>query len=128
MKLPKMYIWLVLVFIFILNQILERAFQIRIPLLYSYLDDLLVIPIVLGMYQLLMQQFNKKFTTPWYMVLLAITMLSVHFEIIMPQISQKYTSDIFDVLMYIMGGTLYMAFLYKLPKKKKATIPFAKSL
>lgn len=111
------YGWMLIVAIFVINQIAERVFTIRIQLLFSYLDDLLALPILLGMYQLFIQKIKNDFTVTWYMTVTAVIMLSVHFEVIMPLIHQKYTADIFDVLMYILGAVCFHL-LFKRKKKK----------
>lgn len=119
--------YILFVVLFILNQILERVLHIYIPILYSYFDDILAVPILVGTYQILMQQLKKDYLVSIYMPIIAILMLSVNFELILPQISTKYTSDLVDILMYILGAILFIVFLYKLPQKKNTTVPFAKN-
>jgi glycopeptide antibiotics resistance protein len=95
--------------LFIANQILERICKIHIPVLYSYLDDLLAIPVTLGIYQLGVHFLNKEKskTIPLSFILLCIIAFTFHFELLLPLLSDKYTADVIDVFMYMSGGIFY---------------------
>ena len=101
--------WLVLVGIFIANQYLQRIAGIHIPFLYSYLDDLLAVPITLATYQFLMHYIRKEKNNPvsLAMVVVCIAGFTFHFEVLMPLLSARYTSDIWDIMMYLTGGIFY---------------------
>jgi hypothetical protein len=111
----KWIIWLTLVTIFLVNQYLQRVAGIHIRFLYSYLDDLLAVPVTLGAYQLLMIYLrkDKNFIVSLPIVIICVVGFIFHFEILMPAISSKYTGDIWDPLMYTSGGIFYMLVMNK---------------
>jgi hypothetical protein len=98
------------------NQVLERC-GIRVPFLYSYLDDLLVVPITLGIYHLLPHPAKKPSIHPLLFTLVCVLGYSFHFEVLMPSISNKYTADMWDVVAYCCGALFYTGFMqpYQIP-------------
>jgi len=112
MKGYRLYIWIFLAVLFILNQTAERIFHFYYPVLFSYLDDIMCIPIILGAYQVICGLFNphKKKDLPLKFILISVFSFSVWFELIIPVLSPKYTADILDVVMYITGGLFYYLF------------------
>ncbi len=125
MKKSGTYIWVFMVILFISNQFIERVLHIYINFMFSYFDDLLAVPILVGTYQLLIQQLKKDYSVSVYMPIVAAIMLTIQFEIIMPQISSRYTSDVIDILMYCIGAILFISFLK--PTTKNSTIPVVKN-
>jgi hypothetical protein len=92
---------------------LERVFRIFIPLVHSYLDDLLAIPVILGITLQIYRKIHPKkdaFSFTRIQILVAIIYVSVVFELILPRFSGTYTADIFDVFCYFVGG-IYFYFL-----------------
>lgn len=109
-KNPFFYI---LVLIFAVNQVLERYFKLFIPIAHSYLDDLLAIPVILGITLQIYRKIHPKkdaFSFTKIQILVAIIYVSVVFEWFLPRFSTTYTSDIFDVICYFVGG-FYFYFL-----------------
>ncbi len=98
--------------LFAFNQLLERL-GMKVYFLYSYLDDLLCPPIVLGFTLFVQQQFtyrkrDYKFSTKaliffwlWYSFL---------FEYVFPLVDKRHYSDPWDVLMYALGVLLFSKF------------------
>lgn len=102
--------WLFLLTLFFVNQWIEYK-GTYIPFLYSYLDDLLVVPLALGAFHLWQIYVCKKgedYPLPFPVLLFAVLGFSFHFEFLLPLFSEKYTSDIWDIAMYSTGGILYI--------------------
>lgn len=93
------------------NQIFEKGFGIFIPVVHSYLDDLLCFPIVLtfglAMYRLFMPLYRL---TIWHM-LPVFVFYSVYFEVYLPTVSTRATADVLDVVMYLFGLTIFGYFI-----------------
>lgn len=107
-------LWQLLVLIFLTHQIVEKGLSIHLPLIDSYLDDLLCMPILLG--GLLAEQMDvlKRQRLTWVEGIICFVLLSWLFEIFLPGIYVSYTADIWDVCCYAFGGLFF--FLYLNPK------------
>ena len=94
-----------------MNQILEFL-NLSHPYMRSYLDDLLVMPILLTVALVVMRILlkNKTFELDAVMLVMAFVMISVLFEIILPNYSDRYTRGSWDVLCYAIGTFLYVWF------------------
>ena len=109
------------VLIFVVNQVLERYFKLFIPFAHSYLDDLLAIPVILGITLQIYRKIHPEkdtFSLTKIQILVAIIYVSVVFEWFLPRFSSTYTSDILDVICYFVGG-FYFYFLINIPLKTK---------
>lgn len=92
--------------LFLVHQLLQKFWQISLPLADQYLDPLLCMPLLLGIWQ-----WEKKilfdhaisFAEIWILTFL----LSLLFEIGFPILSPRFTSDWRDVLLYFAGTTLF---------------------
>ena len=104
-------VFLLAVVLATVNQILEKGFGIFIPLIHSYLDDLLCFPIVLTLGLAAYRFFwpNYRLTT-WHM-LPVLLVYSVYFEIYLPSVTANATADIVDVVMYTIGLTVFGYFI-----------------
>jgi hypothetical protein len=102
---------------------------LQIPLIHSYLDDLLAVPVTLGAYQIWMNYFQKKkgFKITLPLVFLSIAAFIFHFEILMPKFSANYISDVWDVVCYIEGGVFFII-VYRVPFIHKKTIRYENQL
>lgn len=96
--------------LFWVNQMLERIFYIYLPYLQAYLDDLLCMPVVLGI-SMQMMQYLRTHKERYYLskthVLLAFGYISLMFEVVLPAFSDTYTSDPWDVLCYALGSMVF---------------------
>ncbi|GAA5039008.1 hypothetical protein GCM10011506_37610 [Marivirga lumbricoides] len=88
---------------------------IFIPYVHSYLDDLLCLPIVLGLTTQFLQWIHpaRRF---YYLshnhIIISIVFFSLVFEILYPfMFPLNYTADIIDILFYALGGYLYYSFV-----------------
>jgi len=98
-----------LIFIFLISQHLQYIRNTN-PFFYSYLDDILCIPIVLYIASYIMRRIEKNrgdFQFSNFHIITAVVVFSIVFEIILPSISMRYTDDIMDVLCYGLGGVVF---------------------
>ncbi|WP_111669638.1 magnesium citrate secondary transporter [Algoriphagus litoralis] len=117
MKVFKNPYFIVPVLLFSVNQILERFFKLFIPWVHSYLDDLLAIPLILGITLQIYQKIHPKrnaFSFTKVQILVAITYVAIVFELVLPRFSTTYTGDLLDVFCYFLGG-FYFYFLINPP-------------
>jgi hypothetical protein len=102
------------VLVFVINQFLQRILHLILPILHSYLDDLLAIPVILGItlqiYQKIHPQRQAFSFTPTQ-ILVAVLYVSVVFEWVLPQYSTTYTADLLDVVCYLLGAGYFYFFI-----------------
>lgn len=107
--------------LFTLNLLYEKVSHRAIPWVHAYMDDLLCMPVVLG---LTLQIFRfihphkENYSFAWHHVLVAVVYYSFIFEWFLPAHSSTYTRDLWDILCYALGGIL---FYFTLNKKADAT-------
>ncbi len=99
---------IILTIVAIVHQFTQEVFNI--VLLSSYLDDVLIIPIAMGV-SLLIQRFyivkDQAFTYSIWSVIVTWLFFSVAFELVIPKYSTSYYVDRFDVLAYALGGFIF---------------------
>ncbi len=101
------------VLLFLANQVLEKFFVIFIPFVHAYLDDLLAIPVILGITLQIYKKIHprkERFTFTKTQILVAVIYVSVVFEWFLPRYSSTYISDFWDVVCYVLGA-VYFYFL-----------------
>jgi hypothetical protein len=111
--------WLALV-LYAINQIAEDS-GILVPLLYSYLDDILCPLIVLGFTLTFQQQItyrNPNYTFSYGHVLTFIIVYSVLYEVVFPADDNRHFSDPWDIMAYTAGGVIF----YKFGNKQVKTL------
>ena len=96
-----------------INQTLEKGLGVSIPVVHSYLDDLLCFPIVLtlGLAAYRWQWPNYRLTLRHMLPVFLV--YSFYFEVYLPKTSSNYTSDLVDVLMYLCGLAIFGYFINK---------------
>lgn len=101
-------VFLFFALLFLINQALELG-GVFIPLLFSYLDDLLAMPLVLTLILAAERTYfrNNSFVLPGSWVAIAVVAFSVFFEILLPPFFPKHTADWLDVVAYTLGGALF---------------------
>lgn len=108
--------------LFCANQLLERFY--KIPLLYSYLDDLLAPGIVLGFALFFFQKVfpaDPSFILETKLLVAFVVLYSILFEFVFPWTDARHTSDYWDILAYLVG-TVIFRFLGNRPIVEKAII------
>ena len=89
------------------HQILQKGFDIFLPLAHCYLDDVLAMPLLLAVWR-----WERRW---WWQIpilrkrdiLLFTLFLFFLFEIVLPQYSTAYTADWWDGLAYLVGAILF---------------------
>ncbi|WP_299989871.1 hypothetical protein [uncultured Pontibacter sp.] len=101
-------VFLVCALLFVGNQALELA-GFYFPLLFSYLDDLLAMPIVLTIILAAERIYfqNDKFVLPLAWLVVTVVAFSVFFELLLPPIYSKHTADWLDVMAYTLGALIF---------------------
>jgi hypothetical protein len=101
---------------------LQKTHVVLPKLLHNYLNDFLVITIVLGLSLYLLQwaKNNKEYVLPFAIILYVCCLFSVLFEWYFPEILDRYTSDFFDVLTYFLSGIVFW-YIQKLSMNSRKT-------
>lgn len=89
----------------------ERVWEIFIPYVHAYLDDLLCMPIILGLSTQIIQWVHPA-EQYYYLsknyIIISVVFFSIIFELLYPFIyPQSYTGDPVDVFFYALGGFLF---------------------
>lgn len=104
-------VFLSCVFLAIGNQVLEKGFGIFIPLVHSYLDDLLCFPIVLTLGLAVYRLFKPDYRLSLMHMLPVLAVYSIYFEWYLPQTSTVYTADVLDIAVYCLGVWIFHRFI-----------------
>jgi hypothetical protein len=98
---------------FLFNYLLEKAAHVHIPWVHAYMDDLLVIPVILGitLWAERMIYRNPRYTHSSVHIVFTLLLLILVFEFILPRYSAAYISDPWDILCYMISGILYGVWL-----------------
>lgn len=91
---------------------------------HHYATDLLCMPLVLSMVDVILSHLNKSFTTlnAWQ-IIFAIVYCSLLFEFILPHYSASYTADWRDTICYSIGGIIYYALIRLSGRMNQPTAP-----
>ncbi|MCF1714615.1 hypothetical protein L0U88_08260 [Flavihumibacter sp. RY-1] len=97
-------------FLFILHQLLEKCFHVRIEKVDNYLDALVCLPIIL---QLIVWERRVLLKDAYYRLPLLhiagyFVLLSILGELLFPALSNRFTADGWDVLCYAAGTFLFI--------------------
>ena len=104
-------VFLVCLLLASVNQVLEKVFGVFVPLVHSYLDDLLCLPIVLTFGLAVYRWYDKNYKLSlWHMIPVFIV-YTIYFDVYLPQLSSAYTADAWDVLAYLCGLTIFDYFI-----------------
>lgn len=96
--------------LFWVNQYLEKIQGIYLPFVHAYLDDILAMPVVLGITLQVFQWIHPKksaFRFTPVQVIVGWLYFSFLFEFLLPKWSDIYVADPIDVLMYGLGCLLF---------------------
>ncbi len=109
---------LLVIFLGISHQILQKFLGIKLELWDNYGDDLIAVPFVSSVVLLIENHlFYKDHTRTHNFIQLSFIFLSLSilFELILPYKNDIYKSDFFDVVFYLIGFIIY----YKIRKFNK---------
>lgn len=100
--------------IFWINQYLEKSLGFFIPFVHAYLDDLMAMPVVLGItlqiFRWIHPMKNDIIFTK-FQVVVGLLYFSFLFEFALPKWSENYSSDILDVVCYGIGALIFYSFI-----------------
>ncbi|WP_209331225.1 magnesium citrate secondary transporter [Lunatimonas salinarum] len=102
------------------NQYLEKGVGIFVPLLFSYLDDLLAMPVILGTTLQVFRWIHPAgalFRFSSMQMVVGVAYISLLFEVLLPLWSEIYTRDFWDVVCYAIGA-LYFCHFINIPTAK----------
>ena len=105
---PVPFSWIVILFLF--DKLVQAA--INAPwFVRNYLDDILLIPLVMGASLFLQQKFvSANFTYKWTAILGSFLFFTLTFEWLAPQFLASYTQDYYDALAYAAGALFFYLF------------------
>ena len=96
--------------VFVINQLFERIGKLYIPYVHAYLDDLMAMPVILGITLQIYQWIHparEKFTFTATHVIVATAYVSLVFEWLLPMFSSTYTRDWLDLVCYGIGAVYF---------------------
>ena len=100
--------------VFWTNQYFEKVMQVFVRLVHAYLDDLMAVPVVLGITLQVFKWIHPQkntFVFTKFQVALGLVYFSVLFEFVLPKWSNTYTSDIWDLVCYAIGALIFYNFI-----------------
>lgn len=104
----KRWAWWGCALLFGLHQLLQKGLGMAIPWADNYLDPLLCMPLLLGLFEWEQQRlFGRRKLHLWEALVLT-GLLSVLFECGFPRWSDRFTTDIWDVAAYYVGTAAYL--------------------
>lgn len=98
----------------ILSRLLEEM-GIYLPIVHSYLDDLLCFPIVLSLGLIGYRIFRPDYILTKWHIWSVVVVYSIYFEAYLPTTSATYTADFVDVIMYGLGALVFDRTVNKSP-------------
>jgi len=101
------------------NQFLERILGIFIPFVHEYLDDLLAMPVVLGISLQVFRwisHLKDRFILTKTQILVGVAYFAFLFEFLLPMFSPVYTRDFWDMFCYGVGAVFFHRLINTSPK------------
>ncbi|MCF8253088.1 MAG: magnesium citrate secondary transporter [Bacteroidia bacterium] len=99
--------YLIIITLFVIEKWIQFRFE-PIFFISNYLDDILLIPIVLGFGIWVQQEFVlATFVFSKMQILGTWLVFSIIFEGIFPYFSNEFTADFFDLFAYGFGGVIF---------------------
>lgn len=99
-------LFLISVVLALVNRLFEMS-GVYLPLIHSYLDDLLCFPIVLTVGLAAYRFFWPYYRLTGWHIWSVVVVYSIYFEAYLPTISSVYTRDVVDILMYVVGALFF---------------------
>lgn len=96
------------------NQYLEKIQEVFLPFLHSYLDDLLAIPVVLGITLQIFRWIhrdNRQLIFTKKQVIIGLVYFGLLFEGLLPAWSAVYVRDPLDLVCYAIGAIYFWFFI-----------------
>ncbi|PRY89779.1 magnesium citrate secondary transporter [Mongoliibacter ruber] len=102
--------------LFWINQFVEKVLGIFVPFVHAYLDDLMAMPVVLGLTLQIyrwIHPLKNRFIFTKVQVAVAWVYFSFLFEYLLPKWSETYTADIWDIVCYAIGSVAFYLLINK---------------
>ncbi len=101
----------VLFLVFLTNYFLQHQ-EISTSFSRNYLDDLLAMPIIFYLVQMIMRWLyrDNKFILDSTMLLMGFVWVSITFEWLLPKYFEHLTADVWDVFCYALGTVFFYLF------------------
>ena len=109
----KIGVYLSIWTIFIANQLLQRYWGIVIPYVHSYLDDLLLFPVLMPILLFIYRTITPNRVFNWFYILSIYVYVSITAEVLYPFVFTQYTFDYFDFVAYAFGMVFFVLFFNK---------------
>jgi len=103
----KKYVCTISLFFFLFHQIAIK-YNFSNPLLDSWLDPLLFIPVLIGGIEIFLKSLRDDFTLKPIFIYSFATVSVILFEIIIPSFDNRFTSDLLDGLAIFTGTWIYL--------------------
>ena len=103
----KKYVWAISFFFFVFHQIAIK-YNFSNPLLDSWLDPLLFIPVLIGGIEIFLKSLRDDFTLKPIFIYSFATVSVILFEIIIPSFDDRFTTDLFDGFAIFTGAFMYV--------------------
>ena len=121
MRILKSPVFIVCCILFVLHQFMQKVMGVSIPIVDSYLDTLLAMPIILTLLVaerrvLFRRGENYRLTIPD--VIVATLFVAFVSEVIFPALSDSFTGDWLDLVFYSLGSLVFLLTIN--PSKKSA--------
>ncbi|WKK77964.1 magnesium citrate secondary transporter [Marivirga salinae] len=104
------------------HQLIDKAFNYSIPISHAYLDDLVCIPIILGLGTQIIQWIHpikNLYFLDKNVIIITVIFYSILFEGILPFVNPSiYTADWIDIVMYSIGAILFYNLISKKVKEE----------
>lgn len=110
MKSLQSPVFIVCSILFVAHQVVQKIFEVPIPLADRYLDNFLATPILLTL--LLVERrtlfgHGKNYRLTVTEVVIATVWIALVGELLFPYLSENFTSDAMDLLFYTLGSVLF---------------------
>ena len=100
-------LWWVLLGAFLLHQLIQKGFGVDITFVHDYIDPLLSIPIMLGVWVVERDYLFGRGRLTLLETMVGTVFLALVFELLFPYLSSAFTYDPWDFLAYGLGGVLF---------------------
>jgi hypothetical protein len=109
---------------FLIHQFVERILRINIPFIDSYLDPLLIMPILLHLVVLERRIVlkNASYRLPLLHITGYFILICLFGEVIFPYINSAFISDLWDIFFYAIGTLFYIIMSNKYTTENKQFI------
>lgn len=118
MEILKSPVFIISCILFGAHQLLQKVFEIPIPFVDLYLDNLLAMPIILTLLlaeRRILFKRGRNYRLPVLDVVVATIYIVFIAEVIFPMLSEDFRADWWDVLFYALGSVLFLLTINRLP-------------